>query len=42
MDLVCEETGTNEIQSFDVESVPDLNMQFYKPPIPTIFPAYAV
>jgi hypothetical protein len=30
------------MHSADVDSVPDLNIQFYKPPIPTIFPAYAV
>jgi len=26
IDLVCEETGTNEMQSSDVDRVPDLNM----------------
>jgi hypothetical protein len=30
------------MHSADVDSVPDLNIQFYKPPIPTMFPAYAV
>jgi hypothetical protein len=39
IDFVCEETGTKEIQSYEVETVPDLNMKVSRPPIPTTHPA---
>jgi hypothetical protein len=40
IDLVCEETGIKETQSYREETVPDLKIKFYKLPNPTIFPAY--
>jgi len=39
IDLVCEDTGTKEIQSSEVETVPDLKMKLSRPAIPTTQPA---
>ena len=41
MDFVWEDTGTKDIQSSDVDTVPDLNISFYRPDIPTTHPALA-
>ena len=39
MDLVWEEIGTKDIQSSEVETVPDLNMWVSRPDIPITQPA---
>lgn len=39
IDLVVEDIGTNERQSFEVEIVPDLKISFSSPPKPTTLPA---
>ena len=39
IDLVCEETGTKEIQSSEVETVPDLKIWVSRPEIPITQPA---
>lgn len=39
IDLVWDVNGINEIQSYTVDRVADLNTWFYKQPMPTTFPA---